>query len=423
MKKKVILGGAGTLLLIILIWFFSGSTAVEGGEVFIEAKKGTFKVEITTTGELEAEKSVKILGPNGLRAAQLWQVKIDHIVDEGTVVKKGDYIARLDQSELSDKMGSRYNELQQSLSKFTQTKLDTALELRAARDELINLRYAVEEKEIILSQSKFEPPATIKQAEINLEKAKREYSQAKENYKLKTQKAVAQMQEAAAELADDQAGYDFLEQMKKSFTITAPESGMLVYHREWNGTKMGIGSTIRAWDPVVATLPDLSTMISKTYVNEVDIRAINVGQQVVIGLDAFPEKKLSGKVTNVANIGEQKPNSDSKVFQVSILINESDTTLRPAMTTSNTIIAETIPNVVYVPLECLHSQGDSITYVVKKDGLGFAKTEVKVGEINANEAVIREGVQEGDKLYLSVPQGIDDAPIAFIKEENSLADN
>ena len=54
-----------------------------------------------------------------------------------------------------------------SLSK---SQLDTTLQLRETRDKLINLKYAVEEKKIILEQSKFEPPATIKQAEINLRK-------------------------------------------------------------------------------------------------------------------------------------------------------------------------------------------------------------------------------------------------------------
>ncbi|MEM7108879.1 MAG: efflux RND transporter periplasmic adaptor subunit [Bacteroidota bacterium] len=419
MKNKLIIGAAAVVVTILATWFFTDGSSDDLGEIIVEAKKGTFRVEITTTGELEAQNSVKILGPNGLRAARIWQVNIDHIIEEGTVVKKGDYIARLDQSQLGDNIQNRQNELQQSLSKYTQTKLDTALELRAARDELINLGYTVEEKDIILSQSQFEPPATIKQAEIDLEKAKREHSQAKENYVLKSQKAVAQMQEAAAELAEDQNRLDFLEELKKKFTILAPEPGMLVYTRHWDGTKIGVGSSIQAYDPVVATLPDLSSMISKTYVNEVDIRSINKGQKVEVGLDAFPEKELTGRVMNVANIGEQKPNSDSKVFQVSILINESDTTLRPAMTTSNAIIAETIPDVVFVPLECLHSQGDSITYVVKRDGLSYTKQEVVVGKTNANEAILEQGVLEGDELYLSVPDDLENRPVALLNADDS----
>ncbi|MDN5200829.1 efflux RND transporter periplasmic adaptor subunit [Fulvivirgaceae bacterium BMA10] len=420
MKKKVLTITGLVLGLLLIYYFVWGRSTESTGDVFVSARKGTFQIDITTTGELEAKNSVRIMGPNGLRTAQIWQVKIDHIVDEGTVVEKGAYIARLDKSELMDKIQARNNELQQSLSKYTQTKLDTALELRKSRDELVNLEFAVEEKKIVLSQSKYEPPATIKQAEIELQKAERAFKQAKENYKLKLNKAVAQMQEAAAKLAEDQSKFDFLNKLAADFTILAPEPGMVIYKRSWNGTKQGTGAQIQPWDPVVATLPDLTTMISKTYVNEVDIRVIKTGQKVHVGLDAFPDKRLTGKVIDVANVGEQKPNSDSKVFQVNIEINESDTTLRPAMTTSNRIIADVVEDVVFVPLECLHSQGDTITYVIKSDG---TKQEVAIGKTNTNEVIIERGIEEGDKLYLSVPAGIDNDLVKLLDKEDQVALN
>ncbi|MGI9542112.1 MAG: efflux RND transporter periplasmic adaptor subunit, partial [Cyclobacteriaceae bacterium] len=261
----------------------------------------------------------------------------------------------------------------------------------------------------------YEPPATIKQAEIDLEKAEREDKQAQENYKLQYNKAVAQMQEAGAELAEDQNEYDFLQKLSQGFSIMAPEPGMVIYHRDWNGNRIKAGSMIQTWDPTVATLPDLTTMVSKTYVNEVDIRKVEMGQKVQLGLDAFPDKKLTGSVISVANMGEQKPNSDSKVFEVSIQVNESDSTLRPAMTTSNTIIADVLPDVVYVPLECLHSQGDSLSYVIKKSGIGFSKQQVVIGATNSNEAVIIDGVGENDRLYLSLPNGAADKDVVLLE--------
>jgi len=282
-------------------------------------------------------------------------------------------------------------------------KLDTALDLRKARDELINLKYEIETKEIVVEQSEYEPPATQTLAKIEFEKAKRAYSQALEAYSLKSDKAVAQMQETAASRNDDLNKVNFLDKLLSQFTVTAPEDGMVIYARTWNGTKKGVGSTIQTWNPTVATLPDLSTMVSKTYVNEVDIRIVAEGQEVLIGLDAFPNKRLTGKVVTVANIGEQKPNSDSKVFQVNIEINESDTTLRPGMTTSNTIVAEVILDVIFVPLECLHSQGDTLTYVLKKKGLSYTRQEVQVGKSNTDHTILLEGVKEGDLLYLSNP--------------------
>ena len=79
---------------------------------------------------------------------------------------------------------------------------------------------------------------------------------------------------------------------------------MVIYYRDRGGAKRKIGSSISPWDPVVATLPDMSTMISKTYVNEIDVSKVKPGQKVEIIVDAFPEKRYTGVVTSVANIGE-----------------------------------------------------------------------------------------------------------------------
>ena len=408
MKKSVIIIIAVVVVLIIGFFTFRSGGTNDNIEIMTDVKSGEFVIAITTTGELEAKNSIKITGPSGLRAARLWNVKIDKIVDEGTVVKKGDFVASLDASELADRIRNTDNEYQQSLSKYTQTKLDTALTLRQARDELINLEFGVEEKELILEQSQFEPPATIKQAEIDLSKAKRAFKQATENYLLTRDKAIAQMQEAAAELAEDRNERDFLVDLQKKFRIMAPEDGMVIYIREYDGSKKSEGASVGAWDPTVATLPDLSTMISTTFVNEVDIRKIAKGQHVNIGLDAFPDKRLTGEVIYVANVGEQRPNSDAKVFEVKIEIHESDTTLRPAMSTANEIITDKITDAIYVPLESVFNQGDSISYVYKKSGLETIKQQVILGKSNANEVIVQTGLDSGESIYLIAPQDLSD---------------
>jgi multidrug efflux pump subunit AcrA (membrane-fusion protein) len=396
---------AFTLIVIIFLSIKFSSDTTEDLEILTEAKLGTFKVEITSAGELDAKNSVNIEGPFGLRRARIWEVKIEDMVDEGTVVKKGEYVARLDAAELSDRIQNEENDLVQSTSQYTQAKLDTALELRQERDNMINLKYDIEQKRIALEQSKFEPPATIKQAEYELEKAVRAYEQAVENYQLKVEKAIAQVTEARSEMLEDKRWFDFLQSLQDKFNIIAPEDGMVIYKRNWRGEKQGVGATVRAWDPVVATLPDLSKMISRTYINEVDINYVSEDQEVGIGLDAFPDKKLTGTVVEVANIGEQRPNTDAKVFQILIEIHESDTTLRPGMTTSNSILAKEINDVLFIPVECIHSQGDSITYVYRKSGLGFTKQQIKTGISNSDETIILEGLAEGDVLYLSDPPG------------------
>ncbi len=416
MKKKTIISISVAIVLVVGYFIVKGGKGTETADIIVEAQQGHFEVAVETTGELEAKNSVKIYGPTKLREFRIHQVKIDQIVEEGKEVKKGDWIATLDRSEILNKIQDAQLEVDRTQSQFTQTRLDTALQMRQARDELVNLKYAIEEKEIILEQSQFEPPATIKQNEINLEKAKRAYQQALENYKIKQEQNIAKMQEVTANLRKAQNELKALTELMKDFTITAPEDGMLIYRKGWDGKPMKEGSTISAWDPVVATLPDLSVMISKTYVNEVDVRKIKPGQRVEVGLDAFPEKQLTGRVIKVANVGEQRPNSDAKVFRVDIEIDGSDPLLRPSMTTSNRIIITTLDSATYIPLECLHAKDDSITFVYKKEGLSVVKQEVMIGDNNLTDLVIRKGVQPGDRLYLSEPRGHEDDPIKLLPE-------
>ncbi|MEL6535168.1 MAG: efflux RND transporter periplasmic adaptor subunit [Bacteroidota bacterium] len=418
MKRTLIIVGAVVGLLLVGYFVMGRNGGSSNADLLTQVIRGEFRVEVTTTGELEAKKSTNIMGPaNGLRQARLYEITIQNIVPEGTQVKKGQWVASLDPSTLNDRIADAQNEYEQSASQYDQTQLDTALELRAARDEIENLRYGLREAELQVEQSAYEPPATQEKLKIDLEKAKKKLVQAQENYELKVAKAKAQMREAAAKLREDRSTLDFLMDLNQQFRIMAPEDGMVIYRRDWNGKRVGAGDRINAWDPTVATLPDLSKMVSRTYVNEVDIRRIKSGQEVTIGLDAYPDKRLTGVVTRVANVGEQKKNSDAKVFEVSIEVNEADTTLRPAMTTSNTIVAEVVTDVLYIPLECLHSQGDTLTYVYIPKGAGISRQEVQVGASNANEAVILAGLDEGQDLYLSIPESSRVASSTLLLEE------
>jgi multidrug resistance efflux pump len=416
MRRKLLIPTlvvAGVIILLIVYSVFSKDESARLLEVPVEF--GTFEVVVSVTGELQAKNSTEIRAPVELRNRdfRFRSIKIQDLIPEGTIVDSGDYVATLDRSEADNNLKDVMDELETIQSQYTKTKLDTTMSLRNLRDELINLKFATEEAEINLEQSQFEPPATIRQAKINLDRATRAYEQAQQNYKLKVQQAAADMTEITIELAKQTRRRHDMEKVINNFVITAPASGMIVYKREWNGEKRTVGTEINTWDLTVATLPDLSSMISKTYVNEIDISRVKVGQQVRIGVDAFPEKKFTGVVTEVANIGEQLPNTDSKVFEVVIKVNESDPIIKPSMTTSNSIIIKTFENVLYIPLETVHTE-DSLTFVYKKNGI---KQVVVLDESNENEIIVEAGLKDGEKIMLSVP----DEPEKFKFEGLELA--
>lgn len=373
----------------------------ETATLMVQPQQGPFQVQVTVTGELRAKNSVNIYGPRGTQQVGIYELKISRLVPEGTVVNEGAFVAELDRSELTTKLRDAEIEVQKAESQYTQAKLDSALTLSKARDNLVDLRYQMEEARIRREQSVYEPPSVRRQAEIDYEKAERTLERSTANYETEVQQAIAKMQEVEADLQQARNKYDNLAALAAQFVVTAPDNGMVIYRRDWRGERLTEGGTVRAWDPVVAELPDLSTMESVTYVNEVDIQKIQLGQPVEITLDAMPDKQLSGTVTDIANIGEQRPNSDAKVFEVRLEVNEADSTLRPAMTTGNTIIVAEVPDALAIPLETIHTQ-DSLTYVFVDRGQPV-RQEVRLGLFNENEAVVEAGLTPKDDLFLSMP--------------------
>ena len=413
MKRKNIYILLGSLIVIIILaWIFSGTDDTTSGTIKVEVQKGQFIIDVTTTGELEARSSENIMGPNtmALRNARIWQLIIEDIVPDGTVVDSGDWVATLDRSDLENKIRDQDLEVEKLQTQFTKTQLDTTMTMRSARDELINLEYNLEEKKIVMDQSIYEPPATQRQVKIDYEKTKRTLEQAIENYDLKYQKARAEMREVSANLAKAQRKLDEFINLMKDFTIKAPKSGMVNYKKNWDGKKQGVGAQFSSWENVVATLPNLSAMNSKTYVNEIDISKVNVSQKTEIEVDAFPGKVFSGKVVEVANMGEQLRNSNAKVFEVIIHIDGYDSILRPSMTTKNRIITKVIDDALFVPIESVHSD-DSISYVYKSS----RKHQVLPGKSNENDIIILAGLDKGDEVYLEAPSNAESWSVKYFE--------
>lgn len=404
MKRKVY---AGIIIVVIIITIIIVNTAGKDTNKIIEVpvEKGYFEVVVSTTGELMAERSVQIRGPANLRNVRVHNVKITDIVPEGTLVQKGDYVASLDKTDATNRLQDLEQNMESEAADYETTILDTTSTLRNERNSLVNMEYNVEEAEYKLEQSTYEPKATIRQNEHNLDKAKRSLSQAQKNYELKVLQMKRRMRRAEEELAEDTKRRDDLSDILKEFEIKAPQSGMVIYHREFGGKKRTVGSQITAWDPIIATLPDFSSMISTTYINEIDISKLKIDQPATISVDAFPDRKFTGRVLSVANVGEQLPNSDAKVFEVVIQLNEMDTILRPAMTTMNSIVTKSFEDVLFVPLECIH-HNDSMSFVyLAGDNV---KKIIEMGEANDNQAIILQGLGEDDKLMLSVPIDAED---------------
>ena len=392
-------------------YFSEGETTSAQDDLYATATEGPMPIHIYASGELQAKKSEKIKGPDGMRSVGIYQVTIENLVPEGTVVEQGEFIASLDKTELDTKIKESQTEIDKIQTQLDQAKIDTAIEMRALRDQLINLKFGMEEKKLALELSKYEPQAVRDQARLDLERSEREFDQLENKLELTKEKSIAQIEEINASYRQQEFKLNRLTDFQQQMTIRAPKPGMVIYVRSWDG-KRGPGSQISAWDPTVAELPDLSEMITKAYINEVDISKVLPGQNARITVDAFPGKEFTGMVVTKANIGEQVRNFDTKVFEVIVQVNEQDSLLRPAMTTGISILVDSIPSCVQVPLEAVFT--DSLPYVFRKTNRGLVKQEVLTGQSNDTHISIALGLEKGDVVSLNSPATADDLEFVYL---------
>jgi len=404
MKKTLITTGIVVLAAFIMLFALNKIASKNRTQKeYAEVQKGEFEIAVTSAGELIAEKSVDIKGPEIAmgRDIRFMNIKIQDLIQEGTVVKEGDYIATLDRTDLNNNLKDSQESLKSLQTKLDLKLLDSAVVLNDLRDEIKNQRYTVDEAAITFRNSKFEPPTTIREAEISLDMAKRVMEQKERSYTRKMAQYKTDIINQNYWVNKMALRVKDLQEVLDGFTIKAPASGMVIYKKEWSGSKRKAGSMIDPFDRVVATLPDLTSMLSKTYVNEIDVSKMKAGQKVDISIDAFPKNRYNGIVTSVANIGEKLNNTNDKVFEIQIKINGSDPALRPAMTTGNKIIVSTVKDAIYIPIECVQAGTDSIPFVYTKKGI---KQVVLLGNSNEKHVLVEKGLEAGALLYLGNPE-------------------
>ena len=404
MKKTLITTGIVVLAAFIMLFALNKFASKNRNQKeYAEVQKGEFEIAVTSAGELIAEKSVDIKGPEIAmgRDIRFMNIKIQDLIQEGTVVKEGDYIATLDRTDLNNNLKDSQESLKSLQTKLDLKLLDSAVVLNDLRDEIKNQRYTVDEAAITFRNSKFEPPTTIREAEISLDMAKRVMEQKERSYTRKMAQYKTDIINQNYWVNKMALRVKDLQEVLDGFTIKAPASGMVIYKKEWSGSKRKAGSMIDPFDRVVATLPDLTSMLSKTYVNEIDVSKMKAGQKVDISIDAFPKNRYNGIVTSVANIGEKLNNTNDKVFEIQIKINGSDPALRPAMTTGNKIIVSTVKDAIYIPIECVQAGTDSIPFVYTKKGI---KQVVLLGNSNEKHVLVEKGLEAGALLYLGNPE-------------------
>jgi len=397
-NRKVLAGVGGLAVLIVAILIVrmgGGTTSIATFTV----DKGEFIIDISEKGELQAAKSTSVGVPRRVYGS----TRITRIVEDGTMVKEGDFLVQFDTSEFENRVKDRQNELENAQAELASQTASIESNRKQMENNLLIQEYSYEQAKLKAQQMKYEAKARQREMELEFKKAELSLRQARE--KLESQKIIDAANLSKVELRVRQAEQRLKEaqDMLDSLTLTAPKSGMVVLQQIWgpNGReKVKVGSTPYRGMEIVS-IPDLSVMQVKTQVNEIDISRVKVGQQVVITLDAIEGPTFYGTVTNVATLATTERGSDIKIFTVDVTIDGQDERLKPGMTAQCKIVTDKIDNVLSVPLEAVFDKEDT-TVVFVKNG-GFDRRPVLLGAKNSDYVVIEDGLEGGEEIALRDP--------------------
>lgn len=404
-RKHIII--TTVVVCIIAIAAFAGSFTTTKSEKFFVVEKGPFEATLNCKGEINGLVATPIPMPKvlGDRDLRIWQLKILDLAQDGKYVKKGDFIMQLDASQIISGMREEQQKLETEDADLKNARIDSAVSLTVLREDIKNAKLDLEYNKIDLEQSIYESAAYQRKAQMTYKKAENTIAKKQRDYLLEQNKLKMKVARSEEKVQQSQKKIAKFQQAMQAARIIAPEDGIVIFGENWDGTKYSKDGDVSTWSmgPPIATLPDMSKVISETYVKEIDISKVNVGDEVKVSFDALEGITIGGKIKTIARVGEDHKDFDMKVFKVLIYLDETNDGLKPAMSSNNEIILAQETDVLYVPLKAVFKE-DGKSFVYLKSSGGPQKTVVTTGIENEEFVLIKSGVNEGDKVLLQVPE-------------------
>ncbi|MCX6238256.1 MAG: efflux RND transporter periplasmic adaptor subunit [Bacteroidia bacterium] len=379
MKKKILYIGSAVVILIAGYFGFRSFQSAEQIFAFETAKigKGTISNTITATGTIEAIKTVAV-------GTQVSGVIEKIFVDFNSQVKKGQLLAQIDETPL-------LAQLQQSKASVDQA------------DAQVKYQKATYDRFQVLIGKKL-----IAQSDFDL---------AEYNYN-----------NALASLSSAKSVYDKNKINLSYARIYSPIDGIIL------NRAVDEGQTVAASfnTPTLFSIAnDLTQMRVEAKVDEADIGQISMNQRVQFTVDAYPDLKFAGSVTEI----RMQPVVTSNVVTYTVIVQASNPELKlmPGMTASITIFVNEKKDITIVPGKALRFTPDEVIYsaylktvpvedikkmvpkiqkidpsqkdlnfIWTKNGGVIQKNEVKIGSNDGINYELVSGLNEGDEIILSM---------------------
>lgn len=394
---------------------------VAAGDLVIEFDKTPFEEELRKLSHdinqaeaaiVEATENLKL--QRAKNETDLKEARANIIAAEAELenILEGEGIIKLRELEMEEERDrAAFEQAQQNvadLKDMLESGFITQNELKKAelqlKDAESKYNFTKQRRKIFLEYTR---PSQIEKAKSKARESKEKLKQLEEVAEYLISLQEANLQKEQARLKGLQEKYQrALGELKKT-TIYAPIPGLVIYNEipaAGKTRRIQVGDAVWSHQGLIS-LPDISRMLVDTQVREIDIHKVEMEQDVLVKVDAYPDKTYSGKVHLIGSLAKADRNlpTGTKYFQIQVLLQESDPRLRPGMTARVEILVDRFEDVLYVPLEGVFEKDDQkLCYVVKDKGV--EERIVQAGKFNDDFIVIEEGLSEGEQIYLHDPK-------------------
>lgn len=368
-------------------------------------RQGEFVAVIQTRGQIQAGRSVPVYAP----LAQ--DLRISWMAPTAEMIRQGEPMIRFDSSSAETELIEHRTAVEEARANLDQAFVEIESSDQHDARERVDRELGVEMAQLRTTDSEFVGRLEAEKGEIDLRVAEQSLRQLEAEIAQRQVSNEARIASLQRLLEQAEAEVAMMESRIAGMEVQAPIDGFPIYTTTSNSLAAALGgggqAPLRVGDQVpsgrvLATIPDLSSMHIDVGVEEIDRGRIQVGDEVIVRVDALPELSIESTLERIDPLADQTSNSRTRTFHVQALLGEgTDSRIRPGMNGSMDIVTERLADALMVPAQALFTRNGKPT-VYARDGESFHAVGVEVLAQNPNEVAVR-GVDPGARVALVDP--------------------
>ena len=248
---------------------------------------------------------------------------------------------------------SQYESTRKNVESQLRTVESQRQNIDARNRAIENRKTTLKLEELNLESIKSAQKARQKQLGAELKNAQTRLQQVLETSEQEKELTVHSEVGAQAALLESESRLKSQTERLEWTTMIAPISGKITKLSVEEGEIITSGRSAFSQGPAILTIADLSKMVVKTYINEVEIAKVKIGQKVEILVDAYPQQTFQGIVSEIAPSADvqQRTSNGIVTFEVMVEVIGSPPQLMPGMSADIDIIITEKSDVLQLPIE------------------------------------------------------------------------